>query len=42
MGFRLWVVIRKEVESFVGSWLGAFERAIFVGVDGFAYSETGS
>ena len=35
-GFRLSVVIRSEPESCVGSWLGGFEWAIFVGVDAFA------
>ena len=42
MGFRLWVVIRKEVKWYVGSWLVGFEWAIFVGVDASAYSKTGS
>ena len=32
----LGVVIRNEVKWYVGSWLGGFEWAIFVGVDAFA------
>ena len=42
MCFRLWVVNRKEVKWYVGSWLGGFECPIFVGVDAFAYGKTGS
>ena len=32
----MWGVIRMEVNWYVGSWLGGFEWAIFVGVDAFA------
>ena len=34
--FSMGSVIRKEVKRHVGSWLGGFEWAIFVGVDAFA------
>ena len=42
VGFVVWVVIRKEVKRYVGSWLGGFEWRIFVGVDAFAYDKAGS
>ena len=42
VGFRVWAVIRKESKWYVGSWLGGFDWAIFVGVDAFAYGNTGS
>ena len=35
-------MIRKEAKWYVGSWLGGFERPIFVGVGAFAYGKTGS
>ena len=42
MGFCVWVLFRKELKWYVGSWLGGFEWSIFVGVDGFAYGKTES
>ena len=41
-GLGVWVVIRKKVKCYVGSWLGGFEWPIFVGVDALAYDKTGS
>ena len=35
-------MIMKEKKRYVGSWLGGFEWAIFVGVGGFAYGKTGA
>ena len=32
----------EAAECYVGSWLGGFEWAIFVGVDAFAYGKAGS
>ena len=40
MGVWVWAVIRKEVKWSVGSWLGGFEWAIFVGVDAGAFGKT--
>ena len=42
MGFRVWVVIRRESKCYVRSWIAGFEWRIFVGVDGFAYGKKGS
>ena len=36
VSFCVWVVIRKEVKWYDGSWLGGFEWVLFVGVDAFA------
>ena len=39
---RKWVLFRNEAKLYVGSWLGGFERPIFVGVNAFPYGKKGS